>query len=665
MTFPSRVFAHIQTAAPIQTVAAAGELHEFVPYTKPGLALTLACGFYLPRPLTCPVWLDNRQPPCLRFNPGTVHIQTSAPVQPVTLAASAHSVQIAHSQISVSVPTHAATLTGAAQQDLALAENGTAGVRAAHVQRNTATVTGLPIHYAQARPTRSATLAAQQQAIRTATAQTLPQTEMQHLHLASMLDHADGIRLPPAVARVAHTETLRQRSATRLPQTEAMRLRARTRAPHAEQIRTRNRRQISQQQGQKAAPRLLAFRTAHGRDTLTPLAVSQQQMMWPLPGRWWPWYEPPPLIIVLPCRPNYIPRPLRCMIVMCASQQPHCPGIDPDPAGVIIPVRRVYRVLNTVTLTRVSDGAEIPANSLSLSLSADAWTWSWSARVSGHALTLIRVDDEPVELLATINGQGIRLRIDAISRSRVFGSSLLDVRGRGRAAVLAAPTAPTLNFYNTEARDAQQLLIDALTDNGIPIGWEVDWQIEDWPVTAGAWSHSGAYIDAATRIAEAGGGYVHGHDTDQTLIIRPYYPVAPWEWAGTTPDIQMPEDVCQTEGIEWIEKANYNAVFVTGARRDYIRRAGSDGQIIAPTVVDALATDAIMTRQRGLRTLADTGKQAMIRVKLPVVSETGIIHPGNLIRYTEQGVTRLGMSRAVQVDCGFPEVWQTITMESR
>lgn len=335
---------------------------------------------------------------------------------------------------------------------------------------------------------------------------------------------------------------------------------------------------------------------------------------------------------------------------------------------IIVPIRRIYRVFNTVTLTRVTDGAVIPADGLSLSLDADSWAWSWSARVPGSAVTLLMPDGDPQDLLATVNGHGIRLLIDSISRAREFGSSWLSVRGRGRAAVLAAPTAASRTRYNSETRSAQQLMEEALTDNGVPIGWTVDWGIEDWSVPAGSWSHTGTDIEAATRIAEAGGGYIQGHDTAQTLLVLPYYPAAPWAWPETTPDYALPEDACQTEGIEWIEKAAYNAVWITGndnGRRDYIRRTGTDGLTMAQTIVDGLATDAVMTRQRGLRVLADTGKQALITVKLPVLAETGIIKPGNLVEYTENGIARRGMSRAVSLDCGFPEVWQTIKLEAR
>ena len=221
--------------------------------------------------------------------------------------------------------------------------------------------------------------------------------------------------------------------------------------------------------------------------------------------------------------------------------------------------------------------------------------------------------------------------------------------------------------HGRRTRGAQQRCSSTSEGSSGGIGWDVDWRLEDWSVPAGAWSHTGAYIEAATRIAEAGGGYVQGHDTDQTLIIQPYYPSAPWTWGAIEPDIVMPEDVCRTEGIEWREASDYNAVWITGSvngRRDRIRRAGSAGDRHAPTVTDALATDEIMTRQRGIRVLGDTGRQAWVTVSLPVIAETGLIRPGALIRYNEQGRTHLGLSRSLSVDYQFPALWQTIKLET-
>lgn len=468
------------------------------------------------------------------------------------------------------------------------------------------------------------------------------------------------------------TDMIRFRTRTDSRETHGLKCNHRTNTWHQEAIRFRH--NVLHAKEQQALRRITSANTHHQEAirVRTPFWMPHTDMKWPEPGIWWPPYVPPPLQIRF-CCPGEDPSPSLARPVILKPRWgmwpywyqlwPYCPPSPPwTPGGlIIVPARRVYYVLNTVTLEKL-DETPIPLDRLSLSLDADSWTWSWSANVPGSSLALVQ--DKP-ELLARVNGAPIRLVVDSISRSRSFGSNWLTVSGRGRAAVLGAPTAASVSRRNVAERTAQQLLDDALTENGVPIGWDLDWQIEDWLVPAGAWSHTGTYIEAALRIAEAGGGYIQGHDTARTLLVLPYYPAAPWDWMSTDPDIQLPEDACVTEGIEWIEKAGYNGVWVTGKRRDFIRRAGTDGATLAQTVVDDLATNVIMTRQRGLRVLADTGAQANITLKLPVLEEVGIIHPGKLVRYIENGHPRMGISRAVSVECGFPEVWQTIKLETR
>ena len=266
-----------------------------------------------------------------------------------------------------------------------------------------------------------------------------------------------------------------------------------------------------------------------------------------------------------------------------------------------------------------------------------------------------------------IRDRPLRVLVENIQRERRFGQSWLRVSGRGRAAFLAAPLAPVTQYTNTSAMTAQQALNATLTTNGVPIGWTIDWQIEDWQIPTGIWSHNGTWIDAAKRIAEAGGAYVQSHDTDQTLQILPRYPTAPWNWNSATPDIALPEDVVEVEGIEWQEKPDYNAVWVHGGdqgRNDRIIVGTSGGTNPAPTIVDELATDPAMTRQRGLALLGDTGKQAQISLRLPVLPETGMIRPGTLIEYQEQGNTRRGLVRSLSINHSWPELWQTIGVET-
>jgi hypothetical protein len=272
-----------------------------------------------------------------------------------------------------------------------------------------------------------------------------------------------------------------------------------------------------------------------------------------------------------------------------------------------------------------------------------------------------------VELLATLNGIALRLIAERFKRDRVFGKSVIRISGRGRSAWLAEPYSPILTAANAETRDAQQLIADALQVNGIPLPWDLDWRLEDWSVPAGAWSHVGTYLSVVQRIAEAGGGYVQGHNTAETLILRPWYPLPPWQWASADPDVSLPDAPCVTEGIEWLDKPAYNAVWVVGGaggRRDKVKITGSAGDYHAPTVIDPLATATAMTRQRGLRVLADTGRQALIDVSLPLLPETGILTPGLLVDYTESGVTRRGYTRSVSVRYEFPAATQTVRIET-
>ncbi|GAA3562057.1 hypothetical protein GCM10022265_10270 [Marinobacter xestospongiae] len=345
----------------------------------------------------------------------------------------------------------------------------------------------------------------------------------------------------------------------------------------------------------------------------------------------------------------------------------HCKGSKPDTDTIVVPIREEYYVRNTVSLTLL-DGTFLPAADFSASLDADSWTWSWSASLPGTALPLVRPTDAGrVEVLANLNGEALRLTVTGIQRDRKFGENWLRVTGRGRADVLAEPSAPVLQFHNVSEMTAQQCLNEALTLNGVPLGWTLDWQIEDWLVPSGSWSHSGTWISAATRIAEAGGAYVQPHDTDQILRILPRYPVMPWHWNAVVPDIELPEDAVEVEGIEWQQQPSYNAVWVHGGdqgRADQIVRAGSSGNEPAPTIVDALATDPAMTRQLGGSVLANTGKQARISLRLPVLPETGLIRPGQFIEYQEQGRKHRGLVRSLSVRHGFPDLWQTIGVES-
>ena len=340
----------------------------------------------------------------------------------------------------------------------------------------------------------------------------------------------------------------------------------------------------------------------------------------------------------------------------------------PDGSTVRVPVRRVYFVINNVTLHRLPDGLPVPVFNLSLSLDAASWTWGFDAQLPAKAESLVAPGDAlgPVELVASVNGTQFRVLAESISRERSFGDASIRVSGRGRNAVLAAPYAPVMNFQQPQARTARQLMDDVLTLNGIPLGWNIDWGLTDWNVPAGVFTQQGTWMASLVAIASAAGGYLIPHASDQTIRVRHRYPAAPWEWSTVTPVFVLPVDAVARESLRWIEKPGYNRVFVSGQDvgvLGQVSRAGTAGDVLAPMVVDALITEAAAARQRGIAVLADTGQQIEVSLRLPVLAETGVIEPGAFVEYQDGSVKRLGLVRSTQVEAGMPEVWQTLGVQ--
>lgn len=350
---------------------------------------------------------------------------------------------------------------------------------------------------------------------------------------------------------------------------------------------------------------------------------------------------------------------------------------SPSPPGVpgpipgettIVPIRSVYMVLNETSLRRVSDNYVYPTISMSMQIDVDSWTWGFSAQLPGGELDEVQPTEAgPIEVEAALNGYLYRFIIEQVARERVFAQSTLRISGRGKSALIDAPYAPIRTFTNTEARTAQQLMEDALTVSGVSIGWDVDFGLTDWLVPANVWNHQGTHISAVKAIAEAAGGYVQPHPTDNELRILHRYPLAPWDWGDVTPDFELPVDLTTRESIEWVQKPSYNRVFVSGTSSGklcQVTRTGTDGAIVAPMVTDPLIVHVDAGRQRGRAILSDTGKQAPTTLRLPVLEETGVIEPGKFVKYVDGGIERIGIVRSTSIENRHPQLFQTIGVET-
>ena len=483
------------------------------------------------------------------------------------------------------------------------------------------------------------------------------------------LQQAQRVASAPTLQRFEDAQRLRVTTQQRLQQARPLAAApAAQRFEDATRLRALVRNSFDEAQRVQAAARS-SF--GHGTPLSRVIAAHYEQARKPGPGVSRPVQPPQPEPCYLPTLPAHLvfddlaDSSLPAHLVFVCER--HGPGPQPVET-IVVPVRRVYVVINEARLRRVDGDIQIPTFTMSMSLDADSWTWSFSASVPGYALADIEPEDGvPVAVQATINGTPYRFIVESIARERTFGRSDLRIGGRGRAAVLDAPYAPIMSFGNEFGRTAQQIMNDILVDNGVPLGWTVEWNPDDWNVPAGVFNHQGSYISAMNQVAGSISAYLQPHNTDEVLRVLSRYPVAPWDWAGVTPDFELPSAVMSRESIEWRDKARYNRVYVMGQQvgvNGRVTRTGTAGDYLAPTVVDPLITQAVAARQRGLAVLSDTGRIATVGLRLPVLAETGIIKPGSFISYIDGGIERIGLTRSVQVEVGLPAIWQTIEVET-
>ena len=121
------------------------------------------------------------------------------------------------------------------------------------------------------------------------------------------------------------------------------------------------------------------------------------------------------------------------------------------------------------------------------------------------------------------------------------------------------------------------------------------------------------------------------------------------------------------ESINWTDKPDYNAVYVSGATASgilgYIKHAGAAGDKLAPMITDALITQSTAARQRGISILDDTGRNATHSLSLPVLQEVGIIMQGKMTRYVDNAEV-MGLFKGVSISAEQAKFRQTVEVQT-
>lgn len=300
----------------------------------------------------------------------------------------------------------------------------------------------------------------------------------------------------------------------------------------------------------------------------------------------------------------------------------------------LIPVRRLYVVSNSAQIVRVSDGRDIPAQSVQLSTSIGNFGWSMSASLSGRdTLALVEgTDGEPIEVDITINATTWRIIVDGWSLSEASTGRRGTIRGRSRSAYLAAPYASPGDLEQTSSILVQQAAADVL-----PPGWNLSWSAADWIIPANVFKYQGQTpIEVVNRLAQAGGAYVQTDRQGDIILVKQRYPLAPWLWHLRSPDYEIPRDVIVQRGSTKKPGQGRNAIYIHGGRTNGILarvlRQGTAGDNLLPTLVDDLITDTVPARHRGIAELAAQMRSSQEQHELPLsVSLGGLMLPGSFV----------------------------------
>lgn len=328
---------------------------------------------------------------------------------------------------------------------------------------------------------------------------------------------------------------------------------------------------------------------------------------------------------------------------------------------VVIPTRRVYFVINTASITRLSDGLPIPAVSVSIELDADAWAWQFSAQLP-RIEDAEAADGEELEIL--INGHRWRFLAEKWSDSSAFNQRSATISGRSLTACLSSSYVVPASTTEANARTLAQL-----AEQQLPVGWTLNWQAASWLVPGNTWSiDRQAPISAIAELAEAAGAFVLPAMADKAITVKPRYPTLPWQLASATPDVVIPHAVMVSKGRQRDRGQDVNGVWVSSGGdvlgACLVKRQGSGADRLLPDQLHPLMVDTDGIRAYGSALLAGAGPRTDDDIELPLSDDTGLILPGMLASTPDgKGYVRGLRISASRSEQGALTVRQTITLE--
>ena len=317
----------------------------------------------------------------------------------------------------------------------------------------------------------------------------------------------------------------------------------------------------------------------------------------------------------------------------------------------------VIFVTNSVSLNRTDDGREIKLLGFDVGIDSNSYTWSFNATVPLSELAKVNTAyEQRIGVDLVVNGNLWRFILDGCDDNASFGSSTLTIKGKSRAMLLAHPYASQRGFKYDTAMSARQIAEDEINRFGVPSGFALDWQlagINGWDIPANTYSYTGKTpINSLQWIAEAAGGFINAHMSDDIIHVLANYPTPSWEWSAQRPSINLPISLITSRSRGRIYKPNYNGVLVSGEKTGsisaLIKRTGTSGGYQPPMITSDLITDQAAAISRGKAVLSDVGDIGNINIAMPLHEDFGILKPSTLIGVND-GEYWIGMVRGTKI----------------
>lgn len=331
-----------------------------------------------------------------------------------------------------------------------------------------------------------------------------------------------------------------------------------------------------------------------------------------------------------------------------------------------IPNQNWWYILNSLSVTRLDNDAEILVYDGNYRTDRGSWAWSYSLTVPHTEITKLEpINGQPVILKIMVNGHEHHMLLENRTRSRNFGNITYTLTGRSQTALLDVPYAPLRSFLQENERTSVQLAqaeLDRVFSDTV-----LNWQLIDdlgWIVANNSLSYSNlAPIAAIKLIAESGGGFIYSEKGSNTLSIKPLYKKTFWD-AFTVDDYDrlVPDSLVTSQSTDYELYPDYNGITLTNDRtgkQAQVKRTGTAADVLLPPENNPLF-DVVSMGAFGKAKLAKAGMIETHTLTMPISAEVGECAPGEVLAFSAEW---WGIVESVSVSFSHAKVNQTVKVE--